>query len=84
MKQEIRIKSEIAVEIDAKYSELELREIVKRNLMRAFPNNTRTLIDFSFTEEAETYGLEDIKENHKNKQGVPPTIGGYDPELDEG
>jgi hypothetical protein len=53
------MKSEIAVEIDTKYSALELQEIVKRNLMRAFPNNTRTLIDYSFTEEAETYGLEE-------------------------
>ena len=56
MTQEIRVKAEFTVEIDAKYKAGELNDIVKRNLMLAFRNNYRTLVDYSFKEEAEIYG----------------------------
>ena len=55
MTQEINVNAEFVVEIDAKYTKEELKEIIKRNLMRAFPNNTRELIRYYFKEEAEIY-----------------------------
>lgn len=55
MKQEINVSANFTIEINAKYTTKELKEIVKRNLMRAFPNNTRILNYFEFKEEAEIY-----------------------------
>jgi hypothetical protein len=53
--QEIEVTAVLSVEVSTKYNRQELEELVRRNLMRAFPNNTRTLKEHYFKEEAEIY-----------------------------
>ena len=53
--QEIEVTAVLSVEVSTKYNKQELEELVRRNLMRAFPNNTRTLKEYYFKEEAEIY-----------------------------
>jgi len=53
MKQEIEVTANYTIQINAKYSGKELHDIVRRNLLRAFPNNDRILNKFEFKEEKE-------------------------------
>ena len=53
MKQEVRIKLDVTIELDAKYSTDEIKRIVHRNV--GYKNNHKTINNLMFMEEEAIY-----------------------------
>jgi hypothetical protein len=56
MKQEVRLKLDVSLTIDAKHSRDEVRNILRRGIRCMFINNDKVYNSASFAEEADIYG----------------------------
>jgi hypothetical protein len=61
MKQEVRLKLDVSLTIDAKHGTDELRDIIERGIRQMFPNNHKKYNAVSFAEESDIYGDDGIK-----------------------
>jgi hypothetical protein len=58
MKQEVRIQIDVSIQLDAKYTATEVRDIVERAARSVARNNDRTFTQIRFAEEAQIYSTE--------------------------
>ena len=59
MEQEVRIKMDISITIDAKYDAKELEDIIRIGAYKAFPNNSSYIHALKYAEEADIYSTSD-------------------------
>jgi len=59
MKQEVRIKLDVSITLDAKHSDEEVRAIVERGARAAWPNNYKYFHSLRFAEERHIYHRRD-------------------------
>jgi len=55
MKQEVRLKADISLTINAHHTEQDIREILMRGIYNAFPNNPLQVNELMFAEERDIY-----------------------------
>ena len=55
MKQEVRLKADISLTINAHHNEQDIREILMRGIYNAFPNNPLQVNELMFAEERDIY-----------------------------
>jgi hypothetical protein len=61
MKQEVRLKLDVSLTIDAKHSRDDVRNILRRGIRCMFINNDKVYNSASFAEEADIYSNGDVK-----------------------
>jgi hypothetical protein len=61
MKQEVRLKLDVSLTIDAKHDRNQLSKIIERGIRCMFPNNHKVYNSAYFAEEADIYSNGDVK-----------------------